>query len=947
MLALTVLSTLLQFVAAGLAFRLMKRTGRRVAWGAIALAFVGMGLRRAMSVYLSIAQMRSPELDLTFEVIGLVISVLLVGGLYWISPVFLQLQRSEERLRDSEARLRQVIDLVPHMIFIKDREGRFLLANQAMAEAYGLSPEALEGRRQNDLHPDPDEGAEMLAADRKVMETGQSTALADHTFTDRSGRVRHLQTLKMPYRVPATGEPAILGVSIDLTERRELELAQRRERDFVATLLQTADALIIVLDRAGRVMRFNRACERLTGYTLQELQGKPFWDLLLSPEEAPGVRAVFGALTAGQFPNQYENHWLTRTGQRRLVAWSNTCLVDAAGEVEYIIATGVDITEQRTTQVEMARLNSVLKAIRDVNQLIRLEHGRPRLLQACCATLLAGRGYTKAWLVTYDSMGKLAELYSEGLGEKGEVLQDMVEHQVLPQCARAVAAGRDVAAWVASGEACAGCGLAGPAPCPTRMTAALKHEDSLYGVLCVCLPPDMPATEEEQELLRELADDIGLALHMLELAEAERVAQRSLALERDRLMALHKLGEMPEATLRELTDFALEEAVRLTSSTIGYLAFMNEDETVLTMHAWSKSAMQECAIIDKPIVYPVVSTGLWGEAVRQRQPIITNDYAASSPLKKGYPTGHVQVNRHMNLPIFDGDRIVIVAGVGNKSEPYEESDVRQLRLLMQGMWRLLQRRQVLADLKALNESLELKVAERTRELERSNQELQQFAYVASHDLQEPLRMVSSYVQLLAKRYRGQLDSDADDFIGFAVDGAERMSLLIQDLLAYSRVGTQGKPFVPVELESVLAQAQRNLQAAIGESGATITHEDLPTVLADGTQLTQLLQNLLGNALKFRQRDVRPEIHVSAEPRDGSWLLAVRDNGIGLDMAYATRIFTIFQRLHPRDEYPGTGMGLAICSKIVERHGGRLWVESAPGEGATFYFTLPMERGEDA
>jgi PAS domain S-box-containing protein len=228
---------------------------------------------------------------------------------------------------------------------------------------------------------------------------------------------------------------------------------------------------------------------------------------------------------------------------------------------------------------------------------------------------------------------------------------------------------------------------------------------------------------------------------------------------------------------------------------------------------------------------------------------------------------------------------------------------------------------------------------KVEELNRSNEELGQFAYIASHDLQEPLRMVASYTQLLSRRYKGKLDSDADEFISFAVDGASRMQRLIQDLLAYSRVGTKGSDLLDTSCEEALQQALVNLRGSIEESGALVTHDPLPAVLADEMQLVQLFQNLVGNAIKYQSPGI-PRIHISAAMNgEKKWIFSVKDNGLGIDPQYFERIFGMFQRLHKREEFAGTGIGLAICKKIVERHGGSISVESQPGQGSTFHFAL--------
>jgi len=239
-----------------------------------------------------------------------------------------------------------------------------------------------------------------------------------------------------------------------------------------------------------------------------------------------------------------------------------------------------------------------------------------------------------------------------------------------------------------------------------------------------------------------------------------------------------------------------------------------------------------------------------------------------------------------------------------------------------------------------------RIARQAEDLVRSNAELEQFASVASHDLKEPLRTVASYTQLLADRYSDQLDAEAREYIQFAVNGVSRMQSLIEDLLTYSRVGAHPRPLVPVETDRVVAGVLANLHAIVTQGGAQIEFGALPVVMGDAGQLAQLFQNLISNALKFH-RDSPPQVWINAQAQGSEWLFSVRDAGIGLDMKYADRIFLVFQRLHQRSEYPGTGIGLAICKKIVEYHGGRIWVESTPEKGATFWLTLgrPPKPGE--
>jgi signal transduction histidine kinase len=301
---------------------------------------------------------------------------------------------------------------------------------------------------------------------------------------------------------------------------------------------------------------------------------------------------------------------------------------------------------------------------------------------------------------------------------------------------------------------------------------------------------------------------------------------------------------------------------------------------------------------------------------------------------------YIIVNRHILGSLESLQNGTGIIGSGNLDYSLDESSNDELGDLSRAFNRMTVN---LKNVTASKSDLEKEVADRKRaeeELARSNRELQQFAYVSSHDLQEPLRMISSFVQLLEKRYKGKLDQDADEFIGYIVEGTSRMQRMIQDLLTFSRVQSRGVEFAPVDANQVFEKTVFSHQIMIKEAGALVTKDELPTVMGDETQLSQLFGNLIDNAIKFRRAEETPEVHISAQRKGNDWEFSVQDNGIGIDPQYFDRIFIIFQRLHAREAYEGTGIGLAVCMRIVERHGGRIWVESEPGRGSIFHFTLP-------
>jgi PAS domain S-box-containing protein len=382
-----------------------------------------------------------------------------------------------------------------------------------------------------------------------------------------------------------------------------------------------------------------------------------------------------------------------------------------------------EVAERKRAEERIQHLNALLWAIRNVSQLIAREKDPDRLIQGACDCLSEARGHHSTWMVYLDESRKLAAAAEAGVGDYFQPLIDRVRRGDWNHCGQKAFSQTGACVIDNPASACGDCPITQLCLHRKAIATRMEYSGEVFGVMVASVDGDRATDNEELSLFEEVAGDVAFALHSLQLEGERKRAVEALRLEQSRLEALQQLAEMAAAPVQEIMDFALESAVRLTESKIGYLAFMNEDETVLTMHSWSKTAMQQCAIIDKPIIYPVESTGLWGEAVRQRQPVITNDYSAPSRQKKGYPQGHVKVVRHMNIPVFDGEQIVAVAGVGNKDADYDESDVRQLKLLMQGMWRLIRRRQAEQALQEAHDELERRVQERTAELASANQEL--------------------------------------------------------------------------------------------------------------------------------------------------------------------------------------------------------------------------------
>ena len=436
----------------------------------------------------------------------------------------------------------------------------------------------------------------------------------------------------------------------------------------------------------------------------------------------------------------------------------------------------------------------------------------------------------------------------------------------------------------------------------------------------------------------ETGNVIGVFAAARDITERKK-AEDIARLDEARTSSILRISQYPAASMRELLDFALDEAIALSGSKFGYLYFYREDTQDFILHAWSKDVMAECTIANPQTDYKLEKTGIWGEVVRQRKPIIVNDFAAPHPLKKGYPEGHSPLLRFFSVPVFSDGRIVAVVGFANRSAEYTDSDSNQMTLLMDSVWKIVERKQAEEEIQKLNQELEARVIERTTELESMNKELEAFAYSVSHDLRSPLRSIEGFSLALLEDYVDKLDDTGKSYLDRVRNATVRMGHLIDDLLKLSRVSRSEMNRERVDLSVIAKDVAGRLAESHPERSAEFDIADGLTAYGDARLLTVALENLFSNAWKFSEKASRSVIQFGVAHRENAEAFYVKDNGVGFDMTYAGKLFSPFQRLHKIEEFPGTGIGLATVKRIINRHGGRVWIESETDKGTTVYFTL--------
>ncbi|MGA2747883.1 MAG: PAS domain S-box protein [Verrucomicrobiota bacterium] len=690
------------------------------------------------------------------------------------------------------------------------------------------------------------------------------------------------------HRAHARARDAELQASMEAARKRDAE-----SKALLGAIVESSDDAIFSRDLNGTIRSWNAGAERMFGYRAGEIIGKPI-TVLIPPQHLEEEEWILQRIKRGERVSSYDTVRMAKDGRLFDASVTVSAITDGTGQVVAVSKIVRDITERKRKEEELRRLNRTLKALYDSNQAMMRARDEAKYLEEVCQIIVQACGHAMAWVGFAENDEAKTVRLAACAGLEAGYLATLRLTWADTERGRG-----PTGAAIRTGKPCVCRDMrTDPAFAPWRQEA-LKHgfasslaipllaEGEAFGAVTIYSTQPNSFSDDEVKVLTDLAGDLAQGVSTLRLR-----AERARSEEQLRLLST-----------------AVESAVNgiVITDRQGHILWTNPAFTRLTGYTLEEAVGKNPRVLKSGKHPPEFYRQMWLTILR------------------GEPWQGELVNRRKDGSLYS-----------------EEMAIAPVRASGADVTHFIAIKHDITARKRAEEALR-RTAD---ELARSNEELQQFAYVASHDLQEPLRAVAGYLSLIDERFHDTLDDKGRLQIAGAIQGAERMHALIIDLLELSRVGTSTKAFQPSDLNAALDAALSRLNASIRDSGATITRDPLPPLTVDATQMSQLFQNLIGNALKFRGK-AAPEIHISAEPQPGQWLFAVRDNGIGIEPQYFERIFQIFQRLHTRKEYPGTGIGLAICKKIVERHGGRISVQSQPGRGSTFCFTIPDKQVQSA
>ncbi len=848
-----------------------------------------------------------------------------------------------ESVRKAEARLGAVLNSAPDAMIVVDKDGAITMANPQTVNLFGYNVAELLGRSVDILIPErfrrnhPLHRADYLANPGHMRRMAGAVEL--HALRQDGGEFPVEINLSP---VEGDAEGAVMCAIRDITARKQAERELRvSEKKFKRIFEASLDAIAINSLADTKYLDFNDGYLKLIGYTREEVLGRTPKELNIWANHAERARASKELRTRG-FIHNFEGEFLTKDGTRRSGLFSGV-VVDLS-EQPCVISFVRDITERKQAEMASRHLAAIVESSEDAIASATLDgtvtswnRGAERLYGYSAAEIV---GQPTSSFVGPDAWPEFRRML-ERIGPEGET------HRYDARRLKKDGTPVDVSVTVSPIYDAAGA-VVGASAIGKDITERKRAEQTR--ALAASIVQSADEAIYSADLDWKITTWNPGAEKLYGYSAAEIMGQTlDLLIRPDRLDETKQLraklmrGERVQQfeTRRAKKDGALFDA-SITVSPIYDAAGAVVGVSAITKDITERKRAEQTRWLLASIVRSADDAIYSVDADRK----ITSWNPGAERLY-GYSAAEIlgQIVDVLVPPDRLGElsRTVLAILAGETIQRYETQRLRKDGTMVDVTMTvspILDTADVQWGVSVIAHDItEHKLAERARELARSNAELEEFAHVVSHDLREPLHNVSSYVKLLANEYQGKLGADADEYIRYALDGAAWMQTLIEDLRTYARATARPKAVEPVDFGSVVGQAITNLSTAIDEHRATVTHEPMPTVAAEPGAMTQVFQNLIENALKFRGQEA-PRVHVGVKRMAGDWVFSVLDNGIGIDPEHNQKIFMIFHRLHSRREYPGSGIGLAVCKKIVERHGGRIWVESEPGRGATFYFTIP-------
>jgi PAS domain S-box-containing protein len=768
------------------------------------------------------------------------------------------------------------------------------------------------------MHPE-DRSAVQAALARAVETTGVYETEYRAVWPD--GGIHHIAARGKTHRDHGGRAVLMTGLCWDITDLKRAE----ETRTQLAAIVEGSDDAILSKDLDGSITSWNAGAERLFGYRHEEVMGRSI-RLLLPPDRQGEEDSIMARLQEGEQVAHFETVRLTKDGRSLSVSVTISPLRDGGGRIIGASKIVRDISERKRKEEELQKLNRTLKALQESSQAMTRATSETEYLQEVCKIVIANCGHAMVWIGFAEqdearSVRPVAHAgFEEGYlktlqiswadNERGRGPTGTAIRTGKPSQCKNMPADPAFAPWRAEAV---NHGYA------SSLVVPLLSEGRAFGAISIYSRQADGFSEDEARLLAQLAEDVSNCVRSL-----RAVSQRQRAERRTELLAETASRLLNSDDPQRVVDELCGKVLEFLNCQVFFNFLVDEKRQRLHLNACAGIGQQEAAKFEWLDHCAAVCGNAAREGCRFVAGSIQETPDPRTELVKGYG-----IEAYACHPLMAAGAFLGTLSFGTRTrKDFIEEELSLMKAVADLMVTAIGRKRAQAALQLTAE-----------EVKRSNRDLEQFAYIASHDLQEPLRAVGGYVKLLERRFPQNMDPKALEYIHGAADGAERMERLISDLLAYSRVGTRGEIFSPADLDAILNEAMRNLQNSIGSTGAKITRGAMPALAVDATQMMQVFQNLIGNAIKFRG-ERPPEIHVGAEKQPGRWVFSVRDNGIGIEPQYFERIFQIFQRLHTRRHYSGTGIGLAICKRIVERHDGAIWVESEPGQGSTFFFSLP-------